>query len=330
MKKSPWIWAAMLALFSVWAVAALLVDFRQPWLGALLGALYAAAAAGCFRQRARPSRLFFWIASSVLVLAWWLGLRPTNDRAWQTDVSVLPWAEINGDQAVIHAIRDFSYRAEFDYVPRWETQTVDLTRIQGVDVYFTHWGVPLVAHTMVSFQVDDHRWLATSIEARQAVGQRYSVWRGFFRQYGLIYLIAEESDLVRLRTNYRHGEEVYLYHTRTTPADARRLFLAYLDWMNRARTHPQWYNALTANCGTAFVDYLANEKIGGVSRWDPRGILDGNADRMLYNLRDLAGNLPFAELRRSAWINPVARNTGAPDFSRKIREGRPGFAPPRR
>ena len=182
---------------------------------------------------------------------------------------------------------------------------------------------------MVSFQFSDGTWLAASIEARQADGQDYSAFRGFFRQYGLIYLLADERDLVRLRTNYRHGEEVYLYHTRTTPADARHLFLAYLGWMNAARTQPQWYNALTENCSTPFLRYLSRARIGGISRWDWRGVLGGSGDRMLYQLGDLAGALPFDELQRQAWINPAAQAAhDAPDFSRRIRANRAGFAAP--
>jgi hypothetical protein len=328
MKKLSWVWMIALLCFSAWATIALFLDVRTRLLGTVLSALFTIAALVFSLRRRQYRCLILWTVLDFLVLAWWLSLRPTNDRLWQTDVSVLPWAEIDGNRALVHAVRDFSYRTENDYIPHWETKSVDLARIQGLDLFLTHWGVPLVAHTIVSFQCGDGTWLATSIEERQAVGQKFSAFKGFFRQYNLIYLIAEERDLIRLRTNYRDGEEVYLYHTLATPADARRLFLAYLSWMNRARIEPQWYNALTANCGTPFVRYLAHAGIGGVSRWDPRGILDGDSDRMLYDLHDLAGSLPFPELKRQAWINPVARTASPSDFSRKIREGHTGFASP--
>jgi Domain of unknown function (DUF4105) len=331
MKKFPAVWPAPLLLFSAWAATALFLDLSPGWLGVISCLLYLAAMAALWGHWHRKGwrALAAWTILNAIVLGWWLSLRPTNDRPWQTDVARLPWAEIDGGRAVIHEIRNFDYRTERDYTPHWETRPVDLAQVRGVDIFLTHWGLPLVAHAIVSFQFADGTWLATSIEARQSVGQEYSAFRGFFRQYELIYLLAEERDLVRLRTNYRHGEEVYLYHTRTTPADARRLFLAYLGWMNAARSQPQWYNALTDNCSTPFISYLARMKVGGVSRWDWRGILDGSGDRMLYQLGDLAGDLPFAELKRRAWINPAARAAeAAPDFSRKIREHRPGFALP--
>ena len=158
------------------------------------------------------------------------------------------------------------------------------------------------------------------------VGETYSAIGGFFRRYELIYIVAEERDLVRVRTNYRQGEYVYLYHTQTKPEDARRFFVQYLNWINQVHDRPEWYNALTSNCTTSATSYLEATKVGGISNWDIRTILVGKGDQMLYELGDLAGNLPFPELKRKALINPVAQQADqAPDFSRMIRRNRPGF-----
>jgi len=49
---------------------------------------------------------------------------------------------------------------------------------------------------------------------------------------------------------------------------------------------------------------------------------------MMYERGDLASDLPFAELKQKAHINEAARNAdNDSDFSRLIREGRPGFQP---
>ncbi|HMJ60602.1 MAG TPA: DUF4105 domain-containing protein, partial [Bryobacteraceae bacterium] len=178
-----------------------------------------------------------------------------------------------------------------------------------------------IAHAIVSFEFADASHLATSIEARKTVGQEYSAIHGFFRQFQTIYLISEESDVVRVRTNYR-GESVYLYRTQTTPRDAQNLFRHYLEWVNQAREHPEWYNAVTSNCATNFVLYLAKAKIGGISPWDWRTLFVGKGDELLYEKGDLAGDLPFAELKRRALIR---EKPGAADFSRQIRVNRPGF-----
>jgi hypothetical protein len=312
------------ALVTLWATAALFFDVRIAALRVPLAVLYAAAVMGLFWRTRAPWVVF---AAFGLVLLWWLSLKPSHLRQWQPDVAELPWAEIGGDMATLHNIRNAEYRTETDYVVQWEHKTVDLREITGVDLFLTHWGVPLIAHAMGSFSFADGSHVVMSIEARKEMGEEYSAVRGFFRQYELIYLMAEERDVVRLRTNYRKGESVYLYRTLTTPEDARKLFVQYLQWMDETRRHPRWYNALTANCSSSVVSFLAAHRIGGLLLWDWRNVLIGYADKMLYDLGDLAtGGLPFPELKRHALINPVAQQADdAPEFSRLIRQGRPGF-----
>ena len=164
----------------------------------------------------------------ALVLAWWLTLKPSNDRAWQPDVAQTAWAEIDGDHVTIHNVRNCDYRTEGDYTPRWETRSFDLSQIRGMDIFLTYWGSPWIAHPIVSFQFGDNDYIAMSIETRKEVGEVYSAIRGFFRYYELIYTVSDERDVVRLRTNYRKGEETYLFHTLATPEHARATFLNYL------------------------------------------------------------------------------------------------------
>jgi hypothetical protein len=269
------------------------------------------------------------IVAFVCVLAWWLSLRPSNDRAWQPDVAQTAWAEINGDQVTIHNFRNCDYRTETDYTPHWETKTVDISQLRGVDVFITYWGSPWIAHPIVSFDFGNQGYVAMSVETRKEMGESYSAIRGFFRYYELIYTIGDERDLVRLRTNYREGEEVYLYHTRVMPEQARSIFLDYLARANRMRDHPEWYNALTNNCTTNIASHVAKSKSEKTPRWDWRILLNGKGDEMMYERGDLAGDLPFTELKQSAHINPAARKAdNSLDFSRLIREGRPGFQQP--
>jgi hypothetical protein len=239
---------ALAAAVSVWAVAALYFDIRIAWLRIPGACLYSILVGSIvWFTRASYRGIALWVTSLVLVMTWWLSLAPTNNRRWQPDVAELAWTERNADLVTIHNVRDFTYRTETDYIQRWETKTVDLSQLQGVDLFLTHFGSPLIAHAIVSFQFRDaagnDTFVAMSIEQRKAVGQSYSTLRGFFRQYELIYLAADERDVVRVRTNYRTGEYVRLYHTLTKPEVARRLFLQYLSWIDTLRTHPQWYNA---------------------------------------------------------------------------------------
>ena len=308
---------------TAWAAAALYFDLLPGTSLRTLGASsYGLAMVGALLTfRGRGKAIAICLAGFALVLAWWLTLKPSNDRAWQPDVAQTAWAEIDGDHVTIHNVRNCDYRTEGDYTPHWETRAYDLAQIRGMDIFLTYWGSPWIAHPIVSFQFGDNDYIAMSIETRKEVGEQYSAIRGFFRYYELIYTVSDERDVVRLRTNYRKGEETYLFHTRATSEHARATFLNYLKKINRIRNRPEWYNALTNNCTTNIAT------LAGEPQLDWRVLLNGRADQMLFERGDLAtGNLPFAQLKQQAHINAAARAANdAPDFSRRIREGRAGF-----
>jgi Domain of unknown function (DUF4105) len=145
--------------------------------------------------------------------------------------------------------------------------------------------------------------------------------RGLYRQYTLIYIVADERDSIRVRTNYRH-EQVYLYHTLASPAQARERFLEYIKAMNELRDHARWYNEITANCTTSIrTQRSVNER----APWDWRMLINGKADELLYERHAIAtGGLPFAELKERSLINQRAIAADQdPDFSGVIRAGLP-------
>jgi hypothetical protein len=320
---------SLLGVMTLWATAALYFDLSSPRLPLLTPIIYLAAVGllAYFIRRRLP-RMAVCLAGFLVVLACWLSLKPSNNRNWQADDSQTPWAEINGDQVTIHNFRDCDYRTELDYTCQWLTKTVLLSQLRGIDVFVTYWGSPWIAHPIVSFQFGDNDHVAASIETRDQVGQGYSAIRGFFRQYELLYIFSDERDLVRLRSNYRTGEDVYLFHTAAGPEWSRKLFLEYLDNANKLRQHPQWYNAITDNCTTNIFTQMAatGQLPAGSSVHDWWVLLNGRGPEILYRNGNFAGNLPFAELMKRAYINPVARTVNdAPDFSQRIRAGRPGF-----
>ena len=89
-----------------------------------------------------------------------------------------------------------------------------------------------MAHTMVSFEFEGGDTVCFSIETRKEKGEGYSAVKGLFRQFELIYVVADERDVVRLRTNYRRGEDVYLFRLNASPAQARQFFLDYIQRLN--------------------------------------------------------------------------------------------------
>lgn len=320
------LWVVLFGL-TIWAAAALYFDFpyEKGGIPAAVAYLGATAIALIFMP-GRLTRMLACFAGFLAVLAWWLTLEPSNDRHWTADVARSAWAERDGDIVTIHNVRNFSYRSEADYTPRWETRTYDIRNILGVDLFLTFWGSPWIAHPIVSFQFEGGDYVAVSVETRKEVGESYSALKGFFRQYELIYVVGDERDLVRLRTNYRAGEDVYLYRTAATPEAAQSLFLDYLRGLNALHRHPAFYNAVTSNC-TSNIRIHTTAIAEAAPAWDWRLLLNGKADEFAYDHdRIVRNDLPFAELKRLAHINPVAHAANrSPEFSLLVREGRPGF-----
>jgi hypothetical protein len=261
------------------------------------------------------------IFPAIVVALWWTSVPPNNTRDWAPDVARTARATFDGSRVTIQNVRNFKYRSESDYDQRWETRTYELDRVRGVDLFLSFWGPTQIAHTIVSWDFGDGEHLAISIETRKEKGESYSALRGFFHQYELYYVVADERDLVGLRTNYR-GEQVYLYRIRATPQQARALLVDYLDEVNQLADHPQWYNALTQNCTTTIRGHASN--IGAGGRLDWRLLANGHLDELLYERNQIDTSLPFADLKARSNITEKAKAADDfPDFSTEIREGLP-------
>ena len=308
-----------------WGALALWFDGpAERWLAGLLaGGLAVGCVALLVLVRPYKRGVLAVLLTLAAVVAWWLAIPPRNDRDWSPDVARLPHAIITGNRVTIENVRNFDYRTETDYTERWETRTVDLDRLRGVDMFLSFWGPTLIAHTIASWEFDDGPPLAISIETRKERGESYSALRGFFRQYELYYVVADERDVIRLRTNYR-GERVYLYRIRMRPEQARALLLEYLKEVNRLAERPRWYNALTHNCTTTIRHHV--QQVAASRPWDWRILANGRLDELGYERRQIDTSLPFAELKARSDITEKAKAAdSAGDFSTRIREGLPGM-----
>ena len=176
----------------------------------------------------------------ALVLVFFLLKKPSNNRNWQADVALLPYFTIAGDKVTLHNIRNCDYRTETDFTVHHYDKTFDLDLLTSIDLYLVDWGLGSVVHTLLSFGFNDRDYVAVSIEARKELGEGYSTLRGFFRQYELTYVLADERDVVRLRTNYRQGETAYLYRVRGDKKLFQEVFLDYLESINRLKEQPEW------------------------------------------------------------------------------------------
>jgi len=307
-------WATLAILFSN------LTGFLRPCIAGIFAICSLAALVG--RYCNQWTRLGF-LAACAAVLVWWLSMPPSNSRNWQPDVALLPWADIQGDRITIHNIRNCDYRSETDYIVRHYDRTFNLAALKSIDLSVVYWGSPYIAHTMLSFGFEGNGFICFSVETRKEIGEAYSTIKGFFRQYELIYVVADERDLIGLRTNYR-GEQVYLYRLNESADLVRQVFLDYLREVNTLKDRPEWYNALTGNCMTSFR--INTAPYNPDARLDWRLIVNGFIDEMLYERKAVDTSLPFPELKKRSLINDKAKGLDkSPDFSQLIRAGLPGL-----
>lgn len=263
------------------------------------------------------------ITGIVLVLLWWLTLQPRQFRDWKPEVGLTAHAEIDGDAVTIHNLRNFDYRTETDFTPRYETRRLDLRNLRGVDIFINYWGSPYMAHPILSFDFGRDGRICFSIETRPEKGESYSALGGLYRQFELIYVVADERDVIRVRSNYRKGEDVYLYHLNAPRA--RESFMEYIRTINELHLMPRWYNAITDNCTSAIRQQRAASER---APWDWRMLVNGYGDELLYEKRAIDCSLPFAELKRISRVNDRAKAADRDsDFSEKIRAGLPGMKP---
>jgi Domain of unknown function (DUF4105) len=273
-------------------------------------------------KRTRP--LIVFLAAFLLLVAWWSTIPPMQDRDWAPEYARLAYATIKDDLVTMHYIRNFDYRTETDFTPRYYDKTFDLRQLDSVDIIASYWMGDAIAHTIVSFGFSGKDFLAISIETRRERHESYSSIAGFFKQYELFYVVADERDLIRLRTNYRKDppEDVYLYRTVASPANARRVFLDYIREINSLAEKPAFYNTLTTNCTTSILTHTRVNPGHLPLSW--KVLLSGYVPEYLYEHRRIDTSLPFAKLRQVSHINAAARAADrASDFPQRIRAGLP-------
>lgn len=321
----------MLALLAfgagIWATLA--IDFSNlPWswlrMGLAVGFVVGSCAVFVF---ARPCRraLLIYACAFAAVLIWYYLIPPSNNRDWQPDVARTPTIDIQGDHIVVHNVRNCTYRSETDFDVKYEDRSYDLSKLQSLDLVMSYWGPRNICHTFVCFDFGDGQYLDCSIETRKEKGEGYSALKGCFRQFELIYIFADERDVIGLRTDHRK-EDVYLYHLPTPTDRARKLFVDYARHANEMATTPVWYNAITESCGTSIIYHAWAAR--GDSPFRLRWLFNGRWDEYAYNAGLLDTSIPFETLRERSRINGRVLTTD-PNFSARLREGLP-LPPPGR
>jgi hypothetical protein len=320
-----WCWAGFrhVSLFLLIAWASLAIYYSNlPWAWARITLTVAFAAFAIFALWVTRRRTMQWafVAAFTSVVIWWICIPPSHDRPWRREVAVLPRAVfVDDDRVILNGFRNFTYRSADDFDAKYEQREIRISRIVSVDLFISYWKIGPVAHTFVSFNFDDGTPpVCVSIETRPEAGEAFAPLRSMFKQFELIYIVGDERDIVRVRTDYRN-EEVFLYRIRAAPEGVRRLFRIYLERVNHLADHPEWYHLLSNNCTLNIIRY---SRAAGSrhSRFDHRHLLNGLIDRYIYGTGIVDTSLGFEELRRRSHINDAARAAeNAEDFSARIR-----------
>ncbi len=255
----------------------------------------------------------------VLLFAAWLSIPASNDGDWATEYARLPKSEIDGHRVTLRDLRSFEWRSETDFTPRWRDARFDLRELETLDFIKVHWGSAAIAHTMLSFGFHrpDGGWsyLTVSAETRRRADQEWSSVAGFFKQYTLMYVLGDETDLLELRTNVR-GEDLYLYPTTTAPEDIRFLLVDILESANDFTATPRWYNTITDNCTTSLARHI--RKLRGRRSWDPRLLINGHTDEMGIESGWILPKGSLEETRAHYYANPRVEADPS-DYSNRLR-----------
>jgi hypothetical protein len=246
-------------------------------------------------------------------------ITPTNYRTWAPDQNQLAWAEFHGDQVTVHNVRNCKYVTNEDYVVQLYDRTYDLNKVAYVDFTIVPFKqIPSLGHTMVTFGFDTGDHVLISIEIRKEAGEDYNPIKGFLRQYELMYVVADERDMIQLCAVYR-DEDVYMYRVKATREQARAMFVDMLERANKLIDKPEFYNTLTNNC-TNNIQRHVNRITPGRVPYQLGVLLPGLSDRLAYDLGLIDTDLPFEQAKERANISELAkRYEDSPDFSLMIR-----------
>ncbi|UAW99836.1 DUF4105 domain-containing protein [Halopseudomonas nanhaiensis] len=313
-------------LSSAWAVLALW--YQLPWpaplrAGVCTGwAILALMAVWLvWSGRAWPGAGLYILMFAVLMI-WWGRLDPSHDRQWADDLAHITTGQVQGDIVTLENVRNFTWRTQEDYDVRWETRRFDLSRLRSVDLITSEWGMPGIAHILVSFGFDDGEFITFTVEIRRERNESFSAIGGFFKQFELNVLATDENDAVRVRSNVR-GEATHIYRVTMPETAMRDLFMAYVDEANELAGEARFYHTVTANC-TIIVYNMMRRIVDGLPL-DHRLLLSA---RLPEYVKDVGGleDEPLQELRARGDFTERARAIeDGEDFSQVIRRGVPGW-----
>lgn len=268
-----------------------------------------------------------WILLGLLVIAFIVVykpfLSPPKEADWQEHLKIASTAEFDGDFVTVRNVRNFRYSpTEADIIPNYYDRTYDLREVEKIWFVAEPFNeATYAAHTFVSFEFKNGDFLAITIEARKTEGQKYSMGKGMLKTYPLIYIAADERDVVLLRANVRK-DKVYVYPVKTSsPENSRLLLVDMLVRMNELVERPSWYNTLFASCTSSIAKHVNNITPGRVSTLSWQLYLTASADELALKSGLLDTELSINEAREKYLINEKSEEAGdVSNYSELIRK----------
>ena len=320
------VWCLNVVWF-LWAVGALYnLDYLSLGLRTFLSVVYLTGGlVSFFRMPARRTWLRRIAASVVIVYLLTLLQQPSNHRNWAADNAVLPNVRIEGNEVSISGFRHSVYRSETDAEVNYSTLNFQVSQLRAVwFVVQKFTALEGIAHNFLTFSYDASdgiRYFSVSVEIRREQGESFSPIKGLYRQYELIYVIADERDEIGSRTVFRPKDRVYMYPVNANSQQVQQLFLDIAFRVQKLASAPEFYHSLLNNCTNNIVTHTHQLTPEPINWLDPRIVAPGFADRFAYSQELIGvGVDDFRTLQRHHRIDEVARRVGiTATFSSDIR-----------
>lgn len=314
--------AIRLAVAAAW-LWSMLALFYHPWLPRWVGAVLAIGFGGgtivLWQKLGDPAwalRYFAMAVAAVLIFSWLP--RPTHRRPWSPFQAVMPTAEIDGDRILIRNLRRTGEGLAAE-ITRYDKE-IDLGQLESIWFgvqHFSQW--KSIAHTFISFGFAGGDYIAISVESRRPKGEGFSPLAGMFRNYGLIYVIGDELEVIG-RRSLTSDDPIYLYPIKASDQQRRGMLLDMLRRANQLAERAEFYNTWTNNCTNNIVVHCNRIAPVHISPYSPRIALPGYTGRVAYDHGLIDSEKPFAELQQQAYINDLAREAAdSEQFSTEIR-----------
>lgn len=246
--------------------------------------------------------------------------KPSNNRDWSEDQKILPFAKIKKNLISVYNIRNFRYKSVDKFIPEYYNKTFDLNEIKSIDFIIEPFlGFFGAAHVFLSFGFNNGQYLAISVEIRKKRGEKFSAIKGLFNNYELMYVAADERDVIKLRSNHRKNK-VYIYPIKCKKKEKQKIFIEMAEKMNQLKNKPEFYNTITNTCATNIIKHLNNIMSNKIN-FNYKILIPAFIDKLILSLGLIDTDLSIKEARKIFLINEkTEKYHNNENFSELIRE----------